>query len=167
MELQAKQLHQWKMDEARKFEELRSAEESALKLAEMEKTKCKAALEAANASQRIAELEAKKRINAENKAKREAEEKNKALDALANTDIRYRKYTIDEIEAATNRFQDSLKIGEGGYGPVYKAYLDHTPVAIKVLRSDAVQGRKQFQQEVKPQFNFHNHNINANPTKII
>jgi len=154
MELQAKELHQWKMEEAIKFEELRSAEETALRLAEMEKAKCKAALEAADAAQRIAELEAKKRINAENKARLEAEEKKKALNALANTDIRYRKYTIDEIEAATGHFQDSLKIGEGGYGPVYKAYLDHTPVAIKVLRPDAAQGRKQFQQEVKPHVNF-------------
>ena len=45
---------------------------------------------------------------------------------------------------ATERFSDELKIGEGGYGPVYRASLDHTPVAIKVLRPDAHQGRKQF-----------------------
>lgn len=146
--MQAKELHQWKMEEARKFEELKSAEEAALAIAEMEKSKCRAALEAAEAAQRIAELEAHKRLNAEKKAKREAEEKNKALDALASSDVRYRKYTIDEIEVATEQFAERLKIGEGGYGPVYKAHLDHTPVAIKVLRPDAAQGRKQFQQEV-------------------
>ncbi|GJS64265.1 U-box domain-containing protein 35-like protein isoform X2 [Tanacetum coccineum] len=39
-------------------------------------------------------------------------------------------------------------IGEGGYGAVFKAKLDHTPVAIKVLRPDAKQGKQQFQQEV-------------------
>ncbi|MBA0601288.1 hypothetical protein Gorai_004469, partial [Gossypium raimondii] len=41
------------------------------------------------------------------------------------------------------------KIGEGGYGPVYHCNLDHTPVAIKVLRPDAAQGQLQFQQEVE------------------
>ena len=45
-------------------------------------------------------------------------------------------------------FSEKLKIGEGGYGPVYRGKLDHTRVAIKVLRPDAAQGRKQFQQEV-------------------
>lgn len=63
-------------------------------------------------------------------------------------DNRYRRYTIEEIEIATNNFSSALKIGEGGYGPVYKCTLDHTLVAIKVLRPDAAQGESQFQQEV-------------------
>lgn len=147
--MKAMELQQWKLEESRKFEELRHAEETALAIAEMEKAKCKAAIEAAEAAQRIAELESQKRRNAENKARREAMEKKKALEELANNDVRYRKYTIDEIEAATNNFSAEKKIGEGGYGPVYKGYLDHTPVAIKVLKPDAAQGRKQFQQEVR------------------
>ncbi|KAA8520994.1 hypothetical protein F0562_011667 [Nyssa sinensis] len=83
------------------------------------------------------------------KALKELEEKNKVLNALAKSDVRYRRYTIEEIEAATEFFSESRKIGEGGYGPVYKCYLDHTPVAVKVLRPDAAQGRSQFQQEVE------------------
>lgn len=114
----------------------------------MEKEKCRAAIEKAEAAQRIAELEAQKRINAEMKALKEAEEKKKVLDKLAQNDVRYRKYTIEEIESATEYFAESRKIGEGGYGPVYKSCLDHTQVAIKVLRPDAAQGRSQFQQEV-------------------
>ncbi|XP_042492007.1 U-box domain-containing protein 35-like isoform X2 [Macadamia integrifolia] len=145
----AMELHRWKMEEEQKFEDARMAEEAALKIAEKEKAKCRAAIEAAEASQRIAELEAQKRVNAEMKAYKESEEKKKVLDALANSDVRYRKYTIDEIEAATEFFIESRKIGEGGYGPVYKCYLDHTQVAIKVLRPDAAQGRSQFQQEVE------------------
>lgn len=136
------------MEEARKFEEARLAEEAALQMAEIEKAKCKAAMEAAEAAQRLAEMESHRRRNAELKAKKEAAEKKRALDALAHNDVRYRKYTLDEIEAATNNFADDQKIGEGGYGPVYKALLDHTRVAIKVLRPDAAQGKKQFQQEV-------------------
>ncbi|KAJ8632909.1 hypothetical protein MRB53_026245 [Persea americana] len=145
----ARELHQWKVEEARKMEEARLAEEAALAMVEMEKAKCRAAIEAAEAAQKIAEMEAQKRRNAEMKAKRELEEKMKALDKLASTDRRYRKYTIEEIEIATDRFAEELKIGEGGYGPVYRGTLDHTPVAIKVLRPDAAQGRKQFQQEVE------------------
>ncbi|XVF25176.1 hypothetical protein REPUB_Repub13aG0190800 [Reevesia pubescens] len=51
----------------------------------------------------------------------------------------YRQYTIDEIEAATNYFANSNQIGEGGYGPVFKANLNHTTVAVKVLRPDISQ----------------------------
>uniref|UniRef100_A0A6N2MCU6 RING-type E3 ubiquitin transferase n=1 Tax=Salix viminalis TaxID=40686 RepID=A0A6N2MCU6_SALVM len=145
----AKELQRWKMEEEQRFEEARLAEEAALAIAEREKAKSKAAIEAAEAAQRIAELESQKRINAEMKARREAEEKRKALDALANSDVRYRRYPIEEIESATDYFSESRKIGEGGYGPVYKGYLDHTSVAIKVLRPDAAQGRSQFQQEVE------------------
>ncbi|KAF5748337.1 U-box domain-containing protein 51-like isoform X3 [Tripterygium wilfordii] len=142
------ELSQWKVDESHKFEEARLAGEAALAIAEMEKSKTKAAIEAAEMSQKLAGMEAQRRRQAEMKAKREEEEKNRALTALAKNDIRYRKYTIEEIEEATSKFSDSNKVGEGGYGPVYKGKLDHTPVAIKVLRPDAAQGKKQFQQEV-------------------
>lgn len=141
-------MHQMKVEESKKYQELQNAEEEALALVQMEKAKCRAALEAAEAAQKIAELEAQKRLRAEWKAKREAEDRKKATDALNKNDIRYRRYSIDDIEAATHKFDKALKIGEGGYGPVYKAVLDHTNVAIKILRPDASQGRKQFQQEV-------------------
>ncbi|DAD49377.1 TPA_asm: hypothetical protein HUJ06_000207 [Nelumbo nucifera] len=74
-------------------------------------------------------------------------EKMKVCDA--SPDFQYKRYTIVEIQKATNNFSDNLKIGEGGYGPVFKSTLDHTLVAIKILRSDADQGMKQFQQEVE------------------
>ncbi|KAK8558928.1 hypothetical protein V6N12_042220 [Hibiscus sabdariffa] len=145
----ARELQLWKMEEERRLEEARLAEEAALAIAEQEKARSKAAMEAAEAARRIAEHESQKRVNAEMKALKEQAEKKKALDALASTDFRYRKYTIEEIEAATEFFSEALKIGEGGYGPVFKAHLDHTPVAIKVLRPDAAQGRSQFQKEVE------------------
>lgn len=137
-----------KMEEARKFEEARLAEEAALVMAELEKAKCQAAIEAAEKAQKIAEAEAERRRQAELKAKLEAKEKNRALSALNQNDIRYRKYTLAEIEEATNRFSKENKIGEGGYGPVFKGIIDHTQVAIKVLRPDANQGKRQFHQEV-------------------
>ncbi|KAL3650980.1 hypothetical protein CASFOL_007383 [Castilleja foliolosa] len=145
----AMELQRWKVEEQKRLEEARLAEEAALALAEREKARSRAALEHAEAAQRLAELEAQKRINAEMKALKESEEKSRVLNSMSHTDPRYRKYSIEEIEVATEYFAQSRKIGEGGYGPVYKCYLDHTPAAVKVLRPDATQGRSQFQQEVE------------------
>ncbi|GLU21878.1 hypothetical protein SLE2022_379900 [Rubroshorea leprosula] len=151
--LQAKQktveLHRWRDEEERRIEEARLAEDGAKAILERERTKCRAAVEAAEAAKRIAELEAQQRVNAEIKAIKEAEDIKKMLDTLAQSNVRYRKYTIEEIEAATDFFSQSRKIGEGGYGPVFKCHLDHTPVAVKILRPDAAQGRSQFQQEIE------------------
>lgn len=137
------------MEEEKRLEEARLAEEAAKVTAEKERDKYRVAMETAEAAQRLAELEAKRRVDAEMQAHKEAEEKEKAMMNLGQGDFRYRRYSIEEIEEATQYFSDSLKVGEGGYGPVYKCYLDHTPVAVKVLRPDAAQGRSQFQQEVQ------------------
>jgi hypothetical protein len=146
----AMELQRWKMEEEQKTQDSRLTEESAMAMIEREKAKAKAAMEAAEASQRIAELEVQKRITAEKKLLKEAEERrNSPNRGGMSHEVRYRKYTIEEIEVATDRFNDARKIGEGGYGPVYKGFLDHTQVAIKVLRPDAAQGRSQFQQEVE------------------
>jgi hypothetical protein len=76
-------------------------------------------------------------------------EKRKLIEGFIS-EVNYRRYSTDEIDLATDYFSDTLKVGEGGYGPVYKATLGHTLVAIKVLRSDlsTTEGLKQFQQEV-------------------
>ncbi|KAK7358469.1 hypothetical protein VNO77_00397 [Canavalia gladiata] len=140
----ALELQRWKLEEQRKLEEARIAEEAALAIAEREKAKCKAAMETAEVHRRIAELEAQKRISAESEQK-----KMTTMDIRSHGPARYRKYTIEEIEEATKFFDPSLKIGEGGYGPVFRSELDHTSVAIKVLKPDAAQGRSQFQQEVE------------------
>ncbi|XP_065874380.1 U-box domain-containing protein 35-like [Euphorbia lathyris] len=145
----ARELELWKMEEERRLGEARKAEEAALATAEREKAKSKAAIEAAEASRKIAEIEGRRRAEAEMKVIKESREKRKALDVLSNSDVRYRKYSIEEIEAATDFFSQSLRIGEGGYGPVYRGSLDHTTVAIKVLRPDATQGRSQFNQEIE------------------
>ncbi|KAL8051819.1 hypothetical protein ABFX02_06G173200 [Erythranthe guttata] len=142
----AVELHRWRMDEERRLEEARLSEESAKLTAEQEKAKCRAAMENAEAAQRIAEIESQKRASAEMKALQESDEKDKAM---SMSQLRYRRYCIEEIEEATEYFAEARKVGEGGYGPVYKCYLDHTPVAVKVLRPDAAQGRSQFHKEVE------------------
>ncbi|KAL9659636.1 hypothetical protein QQ045_024444 [Rhodiola kirilowii] len=64
-------------------------------------------------------------------------------------DVHYKRYAIEELQLATDHFSDARKVGEGGYGPVYKAILEEKTVAIKILKSDISQGVKQFQQEVE------------------
>ena len=135
------ELNQWKMEEEHRLEEAQHTEKSAMAMVERERAKCRAAME-------TTELESQKRIHAEMQAHREPEERKKAMETVGH-DIRYRRYTIEEIEQATNYFVDNREIGKEGYGPVYKCYLDHTPVAIKVLRPDAAQGRSQLNQEIQ------------------
>ncbi|KAG4380707.1 hypothetical protein GLYMA_15G000700v4 [Glycine max] len=137
-----------RLEEEKKIDEARLAQEAAMAIAEKEKARCRAAMETAEASKKIAEVETHRRASVEVKALKEAEEMRKLLENLAQTDVRYRRYCIEEIETATNFFSESQRIGEGGYGLVYKCYLDHTPVAVKVLRPDAAQGKSQFQQEI-------------------
>lgn len=143
---QARETDHLTSKEACNLDEAKEASHAKL---EKEKQKCKAALEVARMAQQIAELESKKRKCVERKFRHEVEENKKAQDAFARTENCYRIYSTDEIEAATNDFSSSQKIGEGGYGPVYKGYLDHTSVAIKVLRSDISQGQIQFQKEIE------------------
>ena len=94
-------------------------------------------MDAAEAVQRLADLEALRRHNTEVRVCREADVKVRALDAISSHDFRYRKYHINEIEMATKRFSDDLQFGEGEYDPVYCASMGHTPIAIKGLRPDA------------------------------
>lgn len=81
--------------------------------------KSKAAIEAAEAARKVAKLEAQKARSAEMKALKQAKEGKKVSEAMTTYDLRYRKYAMEEIEAATNDFSQSRKIGEGGYRPVY------------------------------------------------
>ncbi|KAL3573746.1 hypothetical protein D5086_024359 [Populus alba] len=144
----ATELNCWRIEEERRLEESRFSEEAALSIIEQEKARCREAIEAAEEAKKRAAIEAQRRLDIE-KALKEAAKTKRAKDNLSYHGIGYRRYSIEEIEVATQYFSESKKIGEGGYGPVYNCYLDHTPVAVKVLRPDAAQGRSQFQREVE------------------
>ncbi|KAJ7963214.1 Protein kinase domain [Quillaja saponaria] len=144
-----RQLQQCKVTEEGTLEEAMLAEETALNLADLEREDTRASRESAEMEERLAEMEIQKRKLAETRAKLEKEERTREINGLAHGNIQYRRYSVEEIEVATEFFKDSLKIGEGGYGPVYRAMLDDTAVAIKVLRPDLSHGLRQFHQEVE------------------
>ncbi|XP_058072848.1 cysteine-rich receptor-like protein kinase 10 isoform X2 [Magnolia sinica] len=53
------------------------------------------------------------------------------------------------IQAATNNFSDENKLGEGGFGPVYKGMLSNgKEIAVKRLSRSSGQGPKEFKNEV-------------------
>ncbi|KEH21724.1 putative protein kinase RLK-Pelle-CrRLK1L-1 family [Medicago truncatula] len=61
-----------------------------------------------------------------------------------------RYFTITEIRAATNNFDDIFIIGVGGFGNVYKGYIDgDIPVAIKRLKPGSQQGINEFMNEIE------------------
>ncbi|OQU83089.1 hypothetical protein SORBI_3005G075400 [Sorghum bicolor] len=63
-----------------------------------------------------------------------------------------RPFEYNELAAATNNFSDENKLGQGGFGPVYRGFLTDPDrhVAVKVLSADSSwQGHKEFEAEVK------------------
>jgi chromosome segregation ATPase len=72
----------------------------------------------------------------------------KEQDHLSSTDLKssLRKFVYEELVQATNGFDESKKIGEGGLGSIFKGLIDDT-VAIKMLNQDYYQ-KHEFSQKV-------------------
>ncbi|XP_031744751.1 probable LRR receptor-like serine/threonine-protein kinase At1g56140 isoform X2 [Cucumis sativus] len=68
---------------------------------------------------------------------------------LLGIDIRPYTFSYSELRDATNDFNSSNKLGEGGFGPVYKGTLnDGRVVAVKQLSVASHQGKSQFVAEI-------------------
>ncbi|CAN6452101.1 unnamed protein product [Victoria cruziana] len=58
--------------------------------------------------------------------------------------------SLKTLEAATDNFSKSNKLGEGGYGSVYRGKLaDGQEVAVKRMSGRSIQGLKEFRNEVE------------------
>ncbi|PPS19363.1 hypothetical protein GOBAR_AA01211 [Gossypium barbadense] len=134
-------------------------EEAFRKIAAEEKVKLLQAMKDVEEAKHLLSREANGRQMAELNAHKESLEKQKFVDALFCCDRRYRKYTRDEIEVATDFFSVSNVIGQGGYGKVYKCSLHRTPVAVKVLQSDALDRKEEFLREVEVLSQLHHPHI--------
>ncbi|CAL2248651.1 unnamed protein product [Prunus armeniaca] len=68
---------------------------------------------------------------------------------LRDLDLQTGLYTLRQIKAATKNFDAANKLGEGGFGSVYKGLLsDGTVIAVKQLSSKSKQGNREFVNEI-------------------
>ncbi|KAF7142633.1 hypothetical protein RHSIM_Rhsim05G0015600 [Rhododendron simsii] len=138
------------LEEERQVNAALRREEVYKKIAADEKRKHSEAMKEIEEARKLLAKEAYEKKIAERKAAQESWEKKKIMDALLSNDRRYKRYTRDEIERATDSFSEAKLIGEGSYGKVYRCFLDKTPVAVKVLHcSDACEKKKEFLTEIE------------------
>ncbi|KAM5586352.1 putative leucine-rich repeat receptor-like serine/threonine-protein kinase [Rosa sericea] len=68
---------------------------------------------------------------------------------LKGVDLQTGKFTLRQVKTATNNFDIANKIGEGGFGPVYRGFLsDNTAIAVKKLSAKSKQGNREFVNEI-------------------
>jgi hypothetical protein len=155
-DLQVELLSSECLEDARRVNATLEREETLRKIAAEEKAKYLEAIREVEEAKRLLAKESYERKIAEWNALKESIEKQRIVDSLFSNDMRYRRYTRNEIEVATEFFSQGNVIGEGGYGKVYKCNLNHTPVAVKVLSHDEVGKKEEFLKEVPFAYNpFH------------
>ncbi|KAJ0802436.1 putative protein kinase RLK-Pelle-L-LEC family [Helianthus annuus] len=63
-----------------------------------------------------------------------------------------KRFSYSDLALATNNFSDDRKLGEGGFGSVYKGYLPCESMAVAVKKNisqGSKQGKKEYMTEVK------------------
>ncbi|KAA8518757.1 hypothetical protein F0562_016469 [Nyssa sinensis] len=78
------------------------------------------------------------------------------------TSQNFRVFSSNELKVATHGFRSSNKIGEGGFGSVYKGRLkDGTIVAVKVLsvELESMRGEREFITEIAALSNIRHENL--------
>ncbi|GLT46362.1 hypothetical protein SLA2020_201230 [Shorea laevis] len=76
-------------------------------------------------------------------------QKNTLEQDLKGLGLQTGSFGLRQIKAATNNFDPANKIGEGGFGPVYKGHLtDGKAIAVKQLSAKSKQGNREFVNEI-------------------
>ncbi|KAL3627578.1 hypothetical protein CASFOL_028941 [Castilleja foliolosa] len=79
--------------------------------------------------------------------KRRLEKSHENVDEIST--VESLKYSLCTIKAATNDFSDYNKLGQGGFGAVYKGKLSNDQeIAVKRLSKNSGQGDQEFKNEV-------------------
>ncbi|GLJ55027.1 hypothetical protein SUGI_1181240 [Cryptomeria japonica] len=75
------------------------------------------------------------------------------LDSEVDSEIGHKQeinFNLENIKAATSDFHEDNKLGEGGFGSVYKGTMPNgLQIAVKRLSVQSSQGKKQFLNEIK------------------
>ncbi|KAK7290953.1 hypothetical protein RIF29_05762 [Crotalaria pallida] len=89
------------------------------------------------------------RENVRRNARRLFDRDLEVLEEKDNEGIEVPYFDFESILKATDNFSDARKLGQGGYGPVYKGELeDGQLIAVKRLSSVSSQGLREFKNEV-------------------
>ncbi|XP_058213620.1 U-box domain-containing protein 34-like [Rhododendron vialii] len=137
------------LEEARQVNAALKREEVYKKIAAEEKSMHSEAMKEIETARNLFPKEAYERHIAEMKDLKESMEKKKIMDPHLSNERRYKTYTRDEIEMATDSFSETKMIGEGSFWNVYRCDLNQTPVAVKVLHSYASEKKKKFLSQVE------------------
>uniref|UniRef100_A0A804NBB7 Protein kinase domain-containing protein n=1 Tax=Zea mays TaxID=4577 RepID=A0A804NBB7_MAIZE len=72
-----------------------------------------------------------------------------------------KRFRYGELAVATGNFSDTQKLGEGGFGSVYRGFLEDMDlhVAIKRVSKGSKQGRKEYASEVRIISRLRHHNL--------
>ncbi|MED6120671.1 hypothetical protein PIB30_023137 [Stylosanthes scabra] len=75
--------------------------------------------------------------------------RNSSTQELQGLELQTGMFSVRQIKMATNNFDRVNKIGEGGFGPVYKGKLPNgIIIAVKQLSSKSMQGNREFLNEI-------------------
>ncbi|KAI9122183.1 hypothetical protein K1719_006872 [Acacia pycnantha] len=80
-------------------------------------------------------------------------------DQIQHSSMAPKKFRLGEIRKATGRFSPQNKLGEGGFGTVYKGFLRGKEVAVKRVSKDSRQGKQEFVAEVTIIGSLHHRNL--------
>ncbi|RDX90388.1 putative L-type lectin-domain containing receptor kinase S.5, partial [Mucuna pruriens] len=80
-------------------------------------------------------------------------------DQIQHSSMAPKKFRLREITKATGGFTPHNKLGEGGFGTVYKGLLENKEVAVKRVSKNSRQGKQEFLAEVTTIGSLHHRNL--------
>ncbi|XP_024932717.3 L-type lectin-domain containing receptor kinase IX.1 [Ziziphus jujuba] len=97
----------------------------------------------------------KKKKSTRDREEEEEDDDEMGIDLLMDNDFERssgaKRFSYDDLVAATNNFSEEVKLGQGGFGWVYRGFLQNlnSNVAIKKISTKSDQGIKEYASEVK------------------
>ncbi|KAK7355099.1 hypothetical protein VNO80_14344 [Phaseolus coccineus] len=80
-------------------------------------------------------------------------------DQIQYSSMAPKKFRLKEITKATGGFSPQNKLGQGGFGTVYKGLLENKEVAVKRVSKNSRQGKQEFVAEVTTIGSLHHRNL--------